>query len=60
MSSSCKKRFSDKGLRLQSWDYGWNGKYFITINTKDKVECFGDVISEAMHHSPAGKMANEY
>ena len=60
MSSSCKKRFSDKGLRLQSWDYGWNGKYFITINTKDKVECFGDVISEELHHSVQGRLANEF
>jgi len=60
MSSSCKKRFSDKGLRLQSWDYSWDGKYFITINTKDKVECFGDVISEELHHSAQGRLANEF
>src|SRR6056297_1312172 len=58
--ASDKKRFSDKGLRLQSWDYGWNGKYFITINTKDKVECFGDVISEELYHSAQGKLANEF
>jgi len=58
--ASDKKRFSDKGLRLQSWDYGWNGKYFITINTKDKVECFGDVISEELHHSVQGRLANEF
>ncbi|MEA1873823.1 MAG: transposase [Bacteroidota bacterium] len=60
MSSSYKKRFSDKGLRLQTWDYGWNAKYFVTINTKNKVEYFGEVISEAMHYSALGKLANEY
>ncbi len=38
----------------------WNGKYFVTINTKDKVECFGDVFSEEMHHSAEGKLANEF
>ena len=60
MSSNYKKRFSDKGLRLQSWDYGWNGKYFVTIKTKNRISYFGDVISEAMHYSPEGKLANEY
>ncbi len=60
MSSNYKKKFSDKGLRLQSWDYGWNARYFVTINTKDKFEYFGEVISEEVHHSPEGKLAVEY
>jgi REP element-mobilizing transposase RayT len=60
MSSNYKKKFSDKGLRLQTWDYSWNGKYFVTINTKDKVEYFGEVISEEVHHSAPGKLANEF
>jgi hypothetical protein len=27
-----KKRYSDKGLRMQSWDYGWNGNYHNEIS----------------------------
>jgi REP element-mobilizing transposase RayT len=45
------KKFQNKyripSARLQNWDYGANGAYFITICT-DKMEClFGDVVSNA-------------
>jgi len=60
MSSNYKKRFSDKGLRLQSWDYGWDAYYFVTIKTKNRISFFGNVIAEAMHYSAQGKLANEY
>ena len=46
------KKFQNKyripSARLQNWDYGNNGAYFITICV-DKMEClFGDVISVAV------------
>jgi putative transposase len=31
--------------RLQNWDYGANGAYFITICTKNMAHFFGDVVS---------------
>ena len=35
--------------RLQNWDYGNNGAYFITICV-DKMQClFGDVVSNSDH-----------
>jgi putative transposase len=41
-------RFQDKyripSSRLQNWNYGWNGIYFITICTKDRECYFGDVV----------------
>ena len=45
------KKFQNKyripSARLQNWDYGANGAYFITICT-DKMKClFGDVVSNA-------------
>jgi putative transposase len=45
------KKFQNKyripSARLQNWDYGENGAYFITICI-DKMEClFGDVVSNA-------------
>ena len=46
------KKFQNKyripSARLQNWDYGNNGAYFITICV-DKMEClFGDVVSGAV------------
>lgn len=46
------KKFQNKyripSARLQNWDYGNNGAYFITICV-DKMEClFGDVVSVAV------------
>ena len=40
--------------RIQSWDYGWNGAYFVTINTKFRTRYFGtiDQLSEV------GQIAN--
>ena len=29
------KKFSDKPLRFENWNYGWNGFYFVTICTRD-------------------------
>ncbi len=41
------KKFQNKyripSARLQNWDYGENGAYFITICTKNMVHYFGDV-----------------
>lgn len=43
------KKFQNKyripSARLQNWDYGENGAYFITICTKNMACYFGDVVS---------------
>jgi putative transposase len=53
-------RFHDKyripSSRLQNWNYGWNGIYFITICTKDRECYFGDVVQL----SEIGKIAGQY
>jgi REP element-mobilizing transposase RayT len=45
--------------RLQNWNYGWNGRYFITINTKDRAHFFGQVEDGQVYLSAIGKMADE-
>ena len=55
------EKFQDKyripSARLQNWDYGAAGSYFVTICTKDR-ECFlGEVRQQKMYLSEIGKIA---
>ena len=38
------KKYRSETVRLKSWDYGWNGVYFITICTHKRRCYFGEVI----------------
>jgi putative transposase len=38
-------RYRVSSARLQGWDYGSNGLYFVTICTKDRVHYFGEIES---------------
>jgi REP element-mobilizing transposase RayT len=42
--------------RLQGYDYAQDGGYFITINTKENMCLFGEIVEEAMQLNPAGEM----
>ncbi|MDA3810111.1 MAG: hypothetical protein PF518_07215 [Spirochaetaceae bacterium] len=44
--------------RLQKWNYGWNGIYFITICTKNRLHYFGRVRSGKMNLSDIGLLAD--
>ncbi len=44
--------------RLQSWDYGWNGSYFVTICTNRRQCCFGDILYGEMKYSAIGEIAH--
>lgn len=45
--------------RLQNWDYGANGAYFITICTDKMRHYFGEVIEGEMQLNDLGKLAHE-
>ena len=47
-----------KTTRLQSWNYGWAGVYFITICTKNRVHYFGEIENGEMILSPVGIIAD--
>ena len=55
-------KFQDKyriaSTRLQNWDYAWNGAYFITICTKGKICCFGDIVDKRIRLSKVGVIAD--
>jgi len=56
-----KNKYRVESTRLQKWDYGWNGKYFITIVTKNRVHYFGEIdANKNMHLSESGKIAEKY
>jgi len=46
--------------RLQTWDYGNNGSYFITICTKNRFHYFGEIDNNEMLLNDSGKIAEHY
>jgi len=46
--------------RLQTWDYGKNGAYFITICTKNLEHYFGKIADGEIKLSEIGKIAEQY
>lgn len=46
--------------RLQKWDYGWNGFYYITICTANRKHYFGKIVDGKMQFSEIGEMAKKY
>lgn len=58
-------KYRIQSARLQNWDYGSNGAYFITICTANRLHYFGDVvqISESggiMQLTETGKLAQKF
>jgi REP element-mobilizing transposase RayT len=61
-----KNKYRIKSARHPAWDYGWNGAYFVTICTKNRIRWFGDVVLETqnfaslkhMRLSDIGKIAD--
>ena len=45
-----------RSLRLEDYDYGTAGAYFVTICTQDRACLFGDVVDGAMCLNEAGQM----
>ena len=55
-----KNRYRISSSRLQSWNYGWNGAYFVTICTANRKHYFGEIINNKMGLSQIGKLAEKY
>ncbi len=57
------ERFLDKyripSARLQNWDYGWNGIYFITICTEGRDNYFGKMTEMVIELSEIGLFAQQ-
>ncbi|MCC5924724.1 MAG: hypothetical protein JJT77_13150 [Crocinitomicaceae bacterium] len=57
MSEKFKGKYRTDTLRLQNWDYGWNGSYFITFCTKNRAHFFGEIEDKEMQLSAIGEIA---
>jgi len=53
-----KNKYRITSPRLQSWDYGWAGAYFITICTKNRVNYFGNIADGQSKFSSIGIIAD--
>ena len=53
-----RKRFSDRSIRAQWWDYGRAAAYFVTICTKDRSHYFGEIQQGKMDLTPIGAIAD--
>ena len=58
MAKIFKNKYRTDSARLQNWDYGWDGAYFITICTKNRECSFGDVYEQKMELSRIGIIAD--
>ena len=57
MPQKFQNKYRIPSARLQSWDYGKNGAYFITICTKNRFHFFGEVVNEEMIFNENGAVA---
>ena len=52
-----KNKYRIPSARLQNWNYGAMGSYFITICTKNRECLFGEIIQNVMSLNDIGKIA---
>ena len=60
MAEKFRNKYRVPSSRLQNWDYGANGAYFITICTKEMQHFFGKVVDRKMSSNSVGELAAEY
>ncbi len=58
MSRLFKNKYRIASARLQTWDYGWNAAYYVTICTRNRICHFGNVVDGTMQLSDSGMIAD--
>jgi REP element-mobilizing transposase RayT len=59
MSRLFKNKYRVASARLQTWDYGWNAAYYVTICTRNRICHFGNVVDGIMQLSDIGIHADD-
>lgn len=54
------KKYRANSLRLQSWDYSWNGTYFVTICVKHHKYYLGRIDEGGFEPSKFGRIVKKY
>ena len=55
--SKFKNKYRIPSARLENWNYGAAGSYFITICTKNRLHYFGEIVDNDMQLTELGKVA---
>ncbi len=58
MTDKFQNKYRIASARLQNWDYGNDGAYFITICTQNREHYFGEIGNGIMHLSNLGVIAD--
>jgi putative transposase len=58
--SASRNRPQRRSPRLQGYDYGQNGAYFVTICTQNRECLFGKVVGDQIHLNDAGMMLSNW
>ncbi len=56
MGELFKNKYRIASTRLPYWDYSKSGKYYVTICTKDRKCCFGEIKNNYVYLSEIGKI----
>jgi putative transposase len=59
MTDKFQNKYRIPPARLQSWNYGLQASYFVTVCTAERVHFFGEVINGEMILSDIGKIVEE-
>ncbi len=49
-----------KSYRMPSWDYARGGKYYVTICTRNRICCFGDLINDKIILNEMGEIVRRF
>jgi putative transposase len=55
-----RNKYRIQSIRLQNWDYGWDGIYFITICANNRISFFGNIENGRMKLSEIGLLAKRF
>lgn len=56
MNNKYKDKYRIPSARLESWDYGSDAAYFVTVCTKNREHFFGEIINGEMRLNELGRM----
>ena len=60
MAEKFNNKYRIESARLQTWDYGWNASYFVTICTHKRIHFFGEIHNKIVELSEIGKIAHDF
>ncbi|CAM4237786.1 hypothetical protein [Gillisia limnaea] len=60
MAEKFQNKYRSASARLKTWDYGWNGAYFVSICTQSRECFFGNISDGKMHLSEIGEIAHNF